>query len=71
MTLRKLRWAGNVARMWEMSGPCRVLFRKPEERLLGRPRRRREDNIKMKLRELVRDKMDCIDLVQNTGGGIL
>jgi len=40
----------HVARMGEMRGAYRVLVRKPEGmRALGRPRRRREDIIKMGL----------------------
>jgi hypothetical protein len=39
---------------------------KPEaERLLGRPRRRWVDNIKMKLREIRWGGMDWIDLAQD------
>jgi hypothetical protein len=39
---------------------------KPEEkRLLGRPRRRREDNIKMDLGETGWDGMDWIHLAQD------
>jgi hypothetical protein len=34
-------------------------------RPLGRPRRSWEDNIKMDLREIGWDGMDCIDLVQD------
>jgi hypothetical protein len=49
---RRLRWAGFVARMGERRGAYRSLVGKPEgRRLLGRPRRRWEDNIKMDLRE--------------------
>jgi hypothetical protein len=48
-----MRWAGNVARMGEDRGVYRVLVGKPEEnRPLGRPRRRWEDNIKMFLQEV-------------------
>jgi hypothetical protein len=44
----------------------RTLVGKPEgKRLLGRPRRRRVDNIKMDLREIGRDGMDWIDLAQD------
>ena len=51
--LRRMRWAGHVARMGEGKGVYRVLVGKPEEkRPLGRPRRRWEDNIKMDLREV-------------------
>jgi hypothetical protein len=44
--LRRVRLAGNVARMGRRG--MRVLMGKPEaKRQLGRPRRRWEDNIKM------------------------
>jgi hypothetical protein len=50
---RRLRWAGHVARMGERKGACRALVEKPKgRRLLGRPRRRWENNIKMNLREV-------------------
>jgi hypothetical protein len=42
-------------------GVCRVLMGKPEgKRLLGRPRRRWEDNIKMDIQEVGYGGMDCI-----------
>jgi hypothetical protein len=44
----------------------RILVEKPEgKRLLGGPRRRWEDNIKMDLRGIGRDSMDWIDLAQD------
>jgi len=50
---RGIRWAGHVARMGERRGVYRVLVGKPEEKKpLGRPRPRREDNIKMHLQEV-------------------
>jgi hypothetical protein len=50
---RRMRWAGHVARMGEGRNVWRVLVRKPEgRRPLERPRRRREDGIKMDLREI-------------------
>jgi hypothetical protein len=50
--LRRMRWAGHVARMGEDSGVHRVLVGRPEgKRPLGRPRHRWEDNIKMDLQE--------------------
>jgi hypothetical protein len=50
---RRLRWAGHMAHMEERRGACRVLARKPEgRRPLGRPRRRKDSNIKMDLREV-------------------
>ena len=46
-----MRWVGHVARMGERRGVCRILVEIPEgKRLLGRSRRRWEDNIKMDLR---------------------
>ena len=48
---RRLRWAGHVARMEENSA-FRILIGKPTgKRPLGRPRRR-EDNIRMDLKEI-------------------
>jgi hypothetical protein len=50
---RRMRWARHVARMGEGRGVYRVLVGRPEgKRLLGRPRRWWEDNIKMDLREI-------------------
>jgi hypothetical protein len=47
---RSMRWAGHVPRMGEKRNACRILVGKPERyRLLGRPRDRWEDNIKMDL----------------------
>jgi hypothetical protein len=49
---RLLRW--HVARMRVMTNGCKILDEKPEgKRPLGRLRRRREDNIKMNLREIM------------------
>jgi hypothetical protein len=50
---RRMRWAGHVARMGEGRNLYRVLMGKTEgKRPLDRPRRRREDGIKMDLREI-------------------
>jgi hypothetical protein len=39
--LRRMRWAGHVARMWENRNVYRLLVEKPEgRRPLGRPRHR-------------------------------
>ena len=63
---RRMRWAGHVARMGEGRGVHRVLVGKPEEnRPLGRPRRRWEDNIKMDLQEVEGDCGDWMELVQD------
>ncbi|KAJ4451807.1 hypothetical protein ANN_03281 [Periplaneta americana] len=62
---RHLRWVGHVARMGESRNAYRVLVGRPEEnRPLGRPRRRWEDNIKMDLREVEYDGREWINLAQ-------
>jgi hypothetical protein len=63
---RRMRWAGHVARMGEGTGVYRVLVGRPEgKRLLERPRRRWEDNIKMDLREIWVDGENWIQLAQD------
>jgi hypothetical protein len=63
---RRTRWAGHVARMGEERGECRVLVGKPEgKRPVGRPRRRRVDNIRMDLQEVGWGYMDWIGLAQD------
>jgi hypothetical protein len=60
---RRLRWAGNVARMGKRRGAYRALVEKPKgTRPLGRPRCTWEDNIKMDLREVGGGDMDWINL---------
>ena len=50
---RRLKWADHVARMEEGRNAFKVLTGKPrEKRLLGRPRRRWVDNIRMDLKEI-------------------
>jgi hypothetical protein len=62
---RRMRWAGHVARMGADRGVHRVLVGKPEvKRLLGRPRRRWEDNIKMDLQEVGGGGKDWMELAQ-------
>jgi hypothetical protein len=48
-----MRWAGHVKRTGEGRDVYSVLVGRPEDKkLLGRPRRRWEDNLKMDLREI-------------------
>jgi hypothetical protein len=63
---KRIRWAGHVAQMEEKRKAYRILVEKPEgKRPLGRPRRRRLDNIKMDLREICWNGMDWMDLAQD------
>jgi hypothetical protein len=49
---RRMRWAGHIARIGERRGAYRALVGKLERtRPLGRPRHRREDNIKIVFQE--------------------
>jgi hypothetical protein len=62
---RRMRWAGHVARTGEGRGVYKVLVGRPEsKRPLGRPRRMREDNIMMDLREIRIDGAKWIRLAQ-------
>jgi hypothetical protein len=64
--LRRIRWAGHVARMGEKRNVYRLLVGKPEgKRSLGRPRCRWIDNIKMDLLEIGLDVVDWIGLAQD------
>jgi hypothetical protein len=62
---KRMRRARHVARMGETTA-YRVLVGTPEgKRPLGRPRRRRSDNIKINLRETGWDGIDWLDLAQD------
>jgi hypothetical protein len=51
---RRIRWAGLLERMGDKRNAYRILVGNPEgNRLLGRPRGRWEDNIKIDFREIV------------------
>jgi hypothetical protein len=63
---RRMRWAGHEAQMREKRNAYRIFVGKPEgKRTLGRPRRRRVNNIKMVLSEIGWDDMDWIGLAQD------
>jgi hypothetical protein len=50
-----------------MGGTCSTHVGKPEwKRTLGRPRSIWEDNIRMNLRETVRDVLDCSHMAQDS-----
>jgi len=50
---RRMRWAGHVASIGEMRNEYHILVVKPErKRLLGRPRCKWKDNIRMDTREM-------------------
>jgi len=70
---RRMRWAGNVARMGEERGVYRVLVGQLEgRRPLGRPRRRWVDNIRMDLQEVGCGYMTGLGWPRiETGGGRL
>ena len=61
-----MRWVGHVAITGATRGVYRVLVGKPEgKRPLGRPRRRRENKIKMDLQEVGYEVKDWIQLAQD------
>jgi hypothetical protein len=67
---RRMRWAGHAACMGEERNVYRVLMGKTEgKRPLGRPSRRREDGIRMDLREIGRGSVDWLRI--GAGGGFL
>ena len=66
LLVKRMRWAGHVARMGEEMGVYRVLVGKPEgKRPLGRPRRKWVDNIRMDLQEVGCGHLNWIGLAQD------
>jgi hypothetical protein len=64
--LRRMRWAGQVARMAKKRNMHRLLVGKPEgKRPLLRPRHKWVDNIEMDLAESGWDGVDWIGLAQD------
>ena len=63
---RKLRWAGHVARMEEGRSAFKILTGNPVgKKLLGRPRRRWKENIKMDLKEIGINAENWVDSAQD------
>jgi len=63
---RRMRWPGRVARMGEMRTAYEILVGKLErKRPLGKHRFRREDNIRMDLRQTGWETVDWIHLTQD------
>jgi hypothetical protein len=63
---KRMRWVGHVTRMGGKRNACRLLVGKPEgKRLLGRPRHRWVDNIRMYLGEVGWRHVDWIGLAQD------
>jgi hypothetical protein len=66
LSLRRMRWVGHVARMWEKRNAYSILVGKPEgNRPLGRSRRSWVDNIKMDLKDIGQDRVAWIDLAED------
>jgi hypothetical protein len=61
-----MRWAGYVVSKGDMRNLYKILDVKPEgERALGRRRRRWEDNIRMDLRDIRWESVDCMRVAQD------
>jgi hypothetical protein len=65
--VRRMRWAGHVARMGEKRNAYRLVGKSKGRRPLGRPRRRSLDKIRMDLVEVGWGDVDWIYLAQDRG----
>jgi len=63
--LRRIRWAGPVARMREVRHAYILVGRHEGKRTLGRPGRRWENHIRMDIRERGWEGMDWMNLAQD------
>jgi hypothetical protein len=69
---RRMEWAGHVDRTGKKRGVYRVLVGKPDgKRLLGRPRSRWENNIKLDLQDVAGAWTGLTWVSRRTGGRIL
>jgi hypothetical protein len=63
---RRIRWTGHLARVGNMRNAYKVLVGKHKgKKLLGIPRRKREDNIRINIREIMSKGVDWIHLAQD------
>jgi hypothetical protein len=63
---RRQRWAGHVARVEEGRNAFKISTDAPAgKRLLGRPRARWVDNIRMDLKQICINKRKWVDLAQD------
>ena len=65
---RRFKWASHVARMEEGSSAFKILTGKPRgKKRLGRSRRRREDNIRMDIKETGITTRNWVNSAQDRG----
>jgi hypothetical protein len=63
---RRLRWAGQIARIEDGRNAFKILTGTPAgKRPLGRPKRRWEDNIRMDPKEIGINMRNSVDLAQD------
>ena len=61
-----MRWAAHVARMGEGRNALKILIGTPRGKIpLGRPKRRREENIRMDLKVMGTNTRNWVDSVQD------